>query len=93
METLTITIGELRKLIKEEVVREMFGGSPGTVVVKIEGDPNTSAMLLRATRDVVNKALRAIGGDVSLEVNGKKQTPYGMQDRRSSGSLPMNAEK
>lgn len=92
MANIKITKSELKKLIKEEVIKE-FGGAPGKVVVKIEGDPKDSGILLRATRDQVNKALRGIAGDVSLEVNGIKQTPYGIQNRRPAGDLPMNEEK
>lgn len=76
----------MEEILKERGLYDYGINDAPEVFVKIEGE---SGVLLRATVERVKKSLQNIGGNVSLEVNGIKQLPYGMKPKnRALNSEP-----
>jgi hypothetical protein len=61
---------------------EFFGGAPGVCNISIEGE----GLVKKYVVDAVQKALRNIGGEVNLTVDGKDIDSRGYDDRPSGMS-------
>jgi len=66
---------EIPGTVEEEPTNEeFFGGAPGVVNINIDGD---GLFLKKYVVDAIQKALRNVGGEVHLKVDGADIDPYG----------------
>lgn len=62
----------------EETNEEFFGGAPGICNINIEGEGDVKMYVIRE----VQKALRNIGGEIHLKVDGKEVSPHGYPENK-----------
>jgi len=73
---------EIPGTVEEEPTNEeFFGGAPGVANVNVDGD----GLVKRYVVEAIQKALRNIGGEVNLTVDGEKVDSRGYERGRGAG--------